>query len=278
MSKRLIVIIVAFVLIGTGVLFGKDFFRGKTAAKAELLIKSNPTSSIFLDAQNLGRTPYEEKLIPGEYELKLIPEDGNSLSSWQQRIKLEAGTQTYVNVELGTSEVTSGWEILSLEKIKKGEIEIALFSKTDGGEAFLDGERKGTTPLSLPKIPKGTHELKLSAPGFRERLIKINITPGYKLIINSQLALLEDKTEEKEMVEKTPEEEKEMVKPYILIKETSTGWLRVREEPKINSQELTKVNPGEKYPLLEEESGWYKIEYEKGKEGWISGRYAEKVE
>ena len=33
------------------------------------------------------------------------------------------------------------------------------------------------------------------------------------------------------------------------------------------------------YPYLEEEENdWYKIEYEEGEEGWVSGVYAELVE
>ncbi len=50
----------------------------------------------------------------------------------------------------------------------------------------------------------------------------------------------------------------------------------MRKEPSTSAQELAKVNPGEEYPLLEEKSGWYKIEYEIGKEGWISATYAQK--
>jgi len=42
--------------------------------------------------------------------------------------------------------------------------------------------------------------------------------------------------------------------------------------------EAAKVNPGETYPFLDEKEGWFKIEYDKDKEGWISGKYAEKVE
>jgi uncharacterized protein YgiM (DUF1202 family) len=41
---------------------------------------------------------------------------------------------------------------------------------------------------------------------------------------------------------------------------------------------LGQVNPGTKYPFLEEKEGWYKIIYQEGKEGWISSRYADKKE
>ena len=63
----------------------------------------------------------------------------------------------------------------------------------------------------------------------------------------------------------------------MVIKSPDTGWVRVRSEPSTSGEELAKVNDGESYPLKDEQSGWYQIEYDTGKEGWISGRYAEKI-
>jgi uncharacterized protein YgiM (DUF1202 family) len=70
-----------------------------------------------------------------------------------------------------------------------------------------------------------------------------------------------------------------MERPYVEIKDTPTGWLNMRSEPSTAGGDETiikKINPGDKYPFIEaNEAGWYKIEYEEGKEGWISGKYAE---
>lgn len=67
-------------------------------------------------------------------------------------------------------------------------------------------------------------------------------------------------------------------KPYVKITTTPTGWLRVRSEASASGEEVARVNPGEMYALKDEKSGWYQIEYEKGKMGWISGQYAQKYE
>ena len=67
-----------------------------------------------------------------------------------------------------------------------------------------------------------------------------------------------------------------MTKSSILIKDTPTGFLRVREEPAITASEEARVKPGDQFDLLEENSGWFKIEYEKGKQGWVYSQYAEK--
>ncbi len=67
-------------------------------------------------------------------------------------------------------------------------------------------------------------------------------------------------------------------KPFIIIEDTPTGFLRVRMEPSTTATEAGRVNPGEKYTILEEDNGWYEIEYDEEKTGWVSGQYAEKVE
>lgn len=63
-------------------------------------------------------------------------------------------------------------------------------------------------------------------------------------------------------------------KPATLtIKETPTGWLRVRSAP--SGEEVGKVAPGETYNLISEDSGWYQIEYNSSESAWISADYAE---
>lgn len=63
--------------------------------------------------------------------------------------------------------------------------------------------------------------------------------------------------------------------PYVVINETSTGWLRVRAEASGSSEEVAKVDVGTKLPYLGETiSGWHGVEYETGKKGWVSGQFA----
>ena len=175
-----------------------------------------------------------------------------------------------------------------------------MVSIPDSAVVRLDGEARGFTPLTLDEITAGDREIVVTANGFKDRTIKAKLVDGYKLTANVNLAKAEEKEAEEE--EKTEEEEEEAAptpkgeatstpkptpsgptptppdRPYVKIKDTPTGWLRVREKATTASEELTRVDPGEMYPLLDEESGWYKITYEDDQEGWISGRYAEKYE
>ena len=64
--------------------------------------------------------------------------------------------------------------------------------------------------------------------------------------------------------------------PYVTIKDTDTGWLNVREKPTTAEDNImTKVDPGDQFEFIESnDTGWYQIRLDDGKEGWISGKYA----
>ncbi|OGC51688.1 hypothetical protein A2982_03385 [candidate division WWE3 bacterium RIFCSPLOWO2_01_FULL_39_13] len=66
----------------------------------------------------------------------------------------------------------------------------------------------------------------------------------------------------------------------VKIKENSLGYLRIRVDASTAAEQVSKAETGATFKVLEEKNGWYKIPYEEGKEGWISGseQYVEKVE
>jgi hypothetical protein len=294
MNKNIILVSLGAVLLGVGIFLVARLLLGREAGPASLKITSTPQATIFLDTQHLGKTPYEDKVKSGEYTLKLIPESGTTAVSWQAKVKLIPGVLTYVNRELSDQELTSAGEILTLEKISGKSAEIAVLSTPDGAQVNLDGISKGSTPLVLQNIEIGDHEISVAAPGFLTRGVKIKTTPGFKLVASFQLALSSlpatpsatptpgptptgtPKPTTSPRPTGTPSAE--LPRPYVKILDTPTGWLRVRIEPSTSATEAAKVNPGETYPLLGEQSGWYKIRYEGTKEGWISGQYAEKFD
>lgn len=280
------------VLLGLGIFGGVRILASRNQGPATLKVTSNPETTIFLDTQHLGKTPYEGQVKAGEYTLKLIPEGQTSAPSWQTKITLAPGVLTFINRDFGDQELTSAGEILTLEKIAGKSAEIAVLSSPDGAQVTLDGMTRGATPLVLPAIEAGDHEVSIQAPGFLTRGVKVKATPGFKLVASFQLALstatpsatptptpsgsptATPKTSPKPSG--TPGAE--LPKPYVKILDTPTGFLRVRMEPSTSATEAAKVDPGQTFPLLGEQSGWYKIKYEGTKEGWIAGQYAEKFE
>lgn len=59
----------------------------------------------------------------------------------------------------------------------------------------------------------------------------------------------------------------------ITINQTELGYLRVRDGPDTSYSEIGQVNVGDTLEVFEESEGWYQIEYEEGKYGWVSGNY-----
>ncbi len=297
MQKKTLLVMVALLLIILGGYFLVRGIFSQRGGQAVLKVDSTPTATVFLNDENKGTTPFTGNITPGEYTLKLIPESSTETAvSWENKIITTAGQLTYVNRILGDSELTSAGEILYLEKIGGKNMELTVLSSPDAADVSLSGENKGTTPLLISDLEPQSYELTVSKSTYSTRSVKIKITPGYKLTASFQLARTGEVTaspqpsaspqgspEASPKASATPKATPKTQgspppKPYVEILDTPVGFLRVRAEASTSSEEIGRVNPGEFYSLLDEDNGWYKIEYEEGKEGWISGQYAEKFE
>ncbi len=293
MKKKLaflLVLVVLFILflVVREVIFNKEGNTGR------IKIVSSPSAGVFIDNTAIGKTPFEQKMKEGEYTIKLIPEGvSKDIVSWQGKVQVHKDSLTYINRELGSSEVSSAGEVFTVSKMEKkpsnnnfGEV----YVETDppGAIVYLDNDEKGVSPLVLEEVTKGDHEISVFLPGFFRRTHKINVDSGYRT--NSTFKLAVDQTkkdinqlrqekeaERKAAVEATKSATVKESSTQIVIQNTPTGFLRVREEPNTEAAEVTRVEPGEKYALLEEGDGWFKIKVDES-EGWVSSDYAIKEE
>ncbi len=62
--------------------------------------------------------------------------------------------------------------------------------------------------------------------------------------------------------------------PYVVILDTPTGWLNVRDRADLSGGVVAKALPGEKYSYQKTENGWDAIVLSNGTIGWILGNYA----
>jgi len=266
-----------------------------------LSVSSTPKAIVFIDGAQVGTTPYlNDKLQVGEHIVKLVPETtDDKLTPWEGKVVLNPNVLTVVTRNLGSTAQASSGEVVWLEKIaSKDKSSVTVISFPDQAVVRIDGEPKGFSPITIDDLNPGSYQVVVASTGYEERTISAKTVAGYRLIISVQLSKkiegIEEATPSGEKIETTPTPTGEVTptpkpspqatvtpppKPYIKVKETPTGWLRVREKPTTSSTELTKINPGEMFPYLEEEkNGWYKIEYEEDKEGWVSGVYVELIE
>lgn len=284
---KLVLLTILVVLFGLFITV-KFFFLDKQNEFGSLKVLSSPAATVFLDNVAVGKTtPFETKVKIGDYLIKLIPQgEATQSASWQGRIRIHKNALTYVNRELGTSDVTSAGEIFTVTRMEsrpKNKSYGELFVETDpvGAIVHLDNDEKGVAPLLLADIVQGTHELSIFMPGFFRRTKKINIEASYRVTGLMKLAIDQSQkraTDSGTLKQtSTATESAKLNQKEVSIKDTPTGFLRVRSEPSINSSESARVVPGNRYTVIEEQEGWYKIEYEEGKEGWISSEYAESI-
>ena len=247
---------------------------------AGLRVESNPVSSVYIDSEYVGKTPVRITRKPAEVVVKLVPDTFDQpLSPYETKITLIGGVDTILRRDFSQNDNEAAGELISFEKGPKSETSLAVVTIPDAVQVSINGEVKGFAPYKTTVTP-GEHLLVMSAPGYKERSIKVRTYTGYKLtafITLTRAPVLE--TTQVVPVDDEVESETETVE-MVEILSTTTGYLRVRKEASTASEEVGRVQPGRQYEHIEEDASnsWYKIIYEEGKEGWISSQYAKKVD
>lgn len=296
-ATYLVIIGLVLILVG-GITY---VFRGRLNKKpAGLIVETVPPATVFLNGQEVGSTPYKsEALTSGTYTIRLVPQSaGVDLQPWETTLDLTPMVTTTINRSFTAVETDSAGSVLQFVKESGDKTYLSIISDPDTVNLNIDNKPSGYTPLTKVETTPGSHTITLSSPGYKPQELKVNTLNGYNLILNVKLAA-------DTIVFETPpsvgssntatssasplasaspsasplvSDSAKIEKPYVLVQETGTGWLRVRQDPSATGSELGKANTGEKLKYLGEstETGWYKIEFE-GSPGWVSGKYVELV-
>ncbi len=272
-----VLVFLAPLLIAIIIFFGILFFFDRKSGKGALQVTSIPQSKVYLDNKLLGTTPLcacelAQMLSIGEYTIKLVPLDGN-FRPFEEKITINKSTLTVVDRTFAESGENDG-SIISLSPLtNKKDIEVLIISLPDKANVFLDNSPVGTTPLLLKQVSESDHDLRITRDGYKDKSIKIKTASGFKLSVLMFLGVNVN-------LSVSPVASSEAIlSPTItlskvLILNTPTGFLRVREDSSVNSLEIAKVVPGETYELDSEIEGWFKIKLSDGRKGWISSSYA----
>ena len=229
--------------------------------------------------EEVGRTPFSTVRKPGEVVIKIIPDSfGTPLPPYETKTTLVSGVQTVLRRKIAESEDISEGELISFERIDKGQLGMAIVSDPESAQISIDGQVRGFSPYNSSNISEGEHSLSVSANGYVTRSIQVKAVSGYKLIALVKLAR---SSEPINTDENSPGQQQEEAKKQLVeILSTPTGFLRVRSEPSTLANEVGQVKPGETYELVEEDTdtGWFKILIAEGKEGWVTNQYAKIIE
>ncbi|MGB9883470.1 MAG: PEGA domain-containing protein [Microgenomates group bacterium] len=269
----LVIVFVIFILI-------RFFILDRQNNYGVIKITSSPTTSVFIDNVIVGKTPYNNKIKAGEHLIKLIPEGvATETASWNGKVNVFKNSLTYVNRELGSSDILTAGEIITTEQMKtsnKNFGEIYVETDPQGAIVSLDNDEKGVAPLILQDVTDGIHELSVFMPGFFRRTQKIRVYANYRINAVFKLALDQSQKQLTDLEkQKTASESAQPTKTMIIINNNPQGWLRVRADASINATEEAKVKVGEKFEFLGEKDGWYKIKFNGNPDALISGDFSE---
>ncbi len=238
-----------------------EMFLGIKQTSGISILSDPAGATVFLNEKQISVTPYEDKgLEVGDYMVKL--EKGQA--SWQGRVKLSAGTVTVVNRDIATDSASSAGEILTLDKGKG----LTIISNPTEAAVEIDGKSYGKTPITV-NIDTGEHTILVSHQNYLPRSIRADLPVNFNLTVSVDLALSEaDLTSTTAPVI--------TVTPEVVVKQTPTGFLRVRDKSNLNGKEIAQVKPGDILILLEEIGSWDRVRLSNGTEGYVSASYVEK--
>ena len=236
--------------------------------RSGLRVESNKKAKVLINNKDMGNTPYQdENLTEGEVLVSLKNEEstGSGEVAWQGYVKLNGGTLSVVNRELADIQSASSGEVITLTRGRG----VTITSNPSSAQIFMDGKELGRTPLSISDIAVGEHQFLISKDNFLKRSIRATLVEGYNLVMNVDLAISDVD------LSKIPTEPT-LKTNEVVVKNTPTGFLRVRSEASLNGEEVGRVNPGDTLIRLEELPNWQRVRLKDGKEGYVSSAYTQK--
>ena len=270
--KIVLVVLGTLAVVLVAVFFAIGYLKPKPSG---LLVDTTPESSVYVNGNFAGKTPFNSANFAGQIDLKLVPDIADqNLVAYETKINLVPGIQTVVRREFGPSEDSSSGDVISFDKSGTG---IIVISSPDNAQVLVNGTQQGFTPYNISPVTPGSYQITVKADGFMERTMSIKTQPDYRLTVYAKLAKAPVAVP---TASPTPQP---VSKTFVVVGNTPTGFLRMRTEPATNGEEIAELKTGSKYLYLETDaaSGWYKIQYQdpapglpNGMVGWVSNQYS----
>lgn len=302
MKQKLLFLCFLIIVACGGIGIKVFIFDAESRRVGYLQIISSPEATVFIDGRAIAKTPFNQQLKPGTYSVKLIPISTDPSANktvgvtWQGKVNVSPFQYTIVRRELRNTEVESSGELLTIQKSTTSmpsEVgEILVKTEPDGAVVGFDGTDMGVSPYLIRKVPVGLHELSVTSPRFRRRTMQVQVVPGgYTTIVSFQLGLDSEYNKKyafgqafeasasgslPNIAQAPPSPTPVPQVVSVEIMDTSTGFLRVRNEGSLGGKEISQVKPGEIYPYIDEKNGWIKLKLTDGNEGWVKAEYVKK--
>ena len=253
------------------------FFLSQNKSKGAMQVTSVPVAKVYINGKLLGQTPLcecelKDMLTVGDYVLRVVPTQGG-FEPFEQKITINPKVLTVVDRSFAGLGLGSG-SVINLTPLSDAkDAQISVVSFPGAAQVFLDDNLQGQSPILLQNITESDHELKLSKEGYKDKIVRIKTTPGYKL---EALVFLGINPDVAAATATSASASASLPVAKVIILQTPTGFLRVRDKASLGGSEIGQVKPGETYQLLDERTDWFQIKLTNGQSGWISSQYAQK--
>lgn len=232
-------------------------------------------AKVWLDGQEMGKAPISLSPNSGVHKLKI---SAPGYYSREMEINIQPGRRLIVEVLLAANPFDR------LEKIQDGNV--VLYDLSSSRNILTtDSPAWAEATFFYEKTKKLSFDSLLDVSGnqyFRDKdTWNKKIKQGKKVVVGylgnaGDGGLTESAKETLALFSKVEKKQEEASTKKVQILSTPTGTLNVRKGPGLSYNIIAKVNPGEKYNLLEEKSGWFKIKLT-STVGWVSSQYAKKL-
>lgn len=265
---------------------GQEFWFEKDKSGSLLRIISEPADAkVFIDNAELGKTPYSSStLSEGGYDLRIeIP----GYESYTSRVNIIKGYTLNISVKFFPMPVPN--KVSSFKDLPD------LYNVSLANDAIVNDTQTWVKAVVYWNKTRG---INLEGSGINKEEVFDYFVDFKGNVFDREGNLLKTSEELKTLTETkrgaylgkladgetiTPEAKDALetmnksAGKQVKIKSTPTGWLRVRDAANLNGVEITRVNVGDTYTVLEENQGWSKIKVSETVSGWVSSDYIEEV-
>jgi hypothetical protein len=169
--------------------------RAAAAAPAagRLTVQSRPSgATVTVNGRERGETPLTlEHLTYRAYDLRLAR---SGYQTERRRVTLTAGRRTAsLDVPMRRTRPPAQEERSAAPppapRSASGQFVGAVLveSRPSGASVFIDGERAGTTPLSIAEVPAGSHVVRIDLPGHSRWSSAVRVVAGQRVRVAASL-------------------------------------------------------------------------------------------
>jgi hypothetical protein len=264
---------------------GQVFWIEKSTAQTVLSITSEPSNaSVYIDNTEIGKTPFStDNLTPGEYDFRIeLP--GHEAQS--NRIGITKGYNLNISIKLFPTPIPVKVDLFEgSEDLYDLSSDNSLVTSDTQNWAKAVVHWNSSRGINLAGVGVNREPIFGYFVDYKGDLYnqrgELVVTPEqYEALAGAGKGGYLGRTSDGIGLTPLARDTYESLKNAVFlggttarIKETGTGWLRVRDAAGLTGTEIARVDVGETYPILEDTTDWVKIKISDEVEGWVSKTY-----